>query len=128
MRSIGPVSQTIGIQLDALQKDSKTLHASLQDYIYSIINKQSSNKGLSDKKTSDEELIQSYHNLKNDINIVYSSLLPLKESKLTANDVAKLSKIENVLQSITDTAKSYKNIASNVREIISSDDPMTKEL
>jgi phosphate:Na+ symporter len=118
MRSIGPVSQTIGIQLDALSKDIYTLQSDLQAYIYDII----------DRNVSDETLTQQYHILKNDINTLYATLLPLQESKLTTDDVYKLNHAELSLEYIADTAKSHKNIANNIREIMMSEIPVTKEL
>ncbi len=69
-----------------------------------------------------------YHHLKNDIDFLYNTLIPLQESSLTRSDLTKMKKIELLLELITNTAKAYKSISSNLDELRNTDQDIFKTL
>ncbi len=118
-RGIWPIKDTLWIQLNALLTDCAFLKNELQQYIYTVINKtyDLTTQTYVTKTYSDEQRLDQYHQLKNGIDFLYNSLIPLQESSLTRSDISKMRRVESLLELLTDTAKAYKWIASNLEDL-----------
>lgn len=129
-RGIWPVNQTIGIQLNALMSDCWQVKTSLQEFIYMIINKSTSQDGKTIEHVvfTEEKRLEKHLELKKDIDFLYNALIPLQESSLTRSDVSKIHKIESLLELLTDTAKAYTSISANLDELRAAEHPLFLEL
>lgn len=118
-RWIWPAKHTLWIQLNALLQDCVSLKSKLQNYIYMIVNKSydQSQQAFVTHIYSEEERLEWYHQLKDDIDFLYNALIPLQESWLLLSDITKMRKVEDLLWLLTNTAKSYKSISSNLDEL-----------
>jgi phosphate:Na+ symporter len=129
-RWIWPVKHTLWIQLNALLQDCETIKIKLQNYIYMIINKQydTVKDSFETHLYSEEERLEFYHQLKDDIDFLYNALIPLQESSLLRSDVTKMRKVEEILSLLTNTAKEYKSISSNLDELRKTKQPLFDQL